>query len=280
MPLFTATIEGKRIADVNSLTEGQTSQGTLYNGADNNPVDVLYDYLTNRRYGKGLDHDANGNYEAGLHIDIQSFKDAKALVGNYYKINGVLDTSKEIYTNIGEILESMNGMISFRNGQYFLRIKHAAQSTAMVIGDDELESQVVVTRPDKSMKLNKITAGFRNPASGTDYNDDLTIITNATYLAEDNNVILETRVDYELVDDGTLVYNLANYAVDSSRNATTISFEAVHTVIIVEPGDIIEMDLPNFGWTNKKFRVVGMELTADNTIAVQAVEYESSIELI
>ena len=280
MPLVTATIEGKRIVDVNSLTEGQTSPGTLYNGADVNPIDVLYDYLVSRRYGKGLDHDSNGQYVAGLHIDIDSFKAAKALAAPKYKINGVIDTSRLIYNNIGEILESMNAVLAFRQGRYFVRIKHAAEPTAMVITNDEILSQVTVSTPAKADKLNKVTAGYRNPASGTDYNDDIIVIENATYQSEDNGSIFETRIDLDLVDDATLVNELATYIMDSSRFGMSISFDAVHTVIIVEAGDIIEMDLPNFGWSNKKFRVIGMELTPDNTISIQAVEYEATIELI
>ncbi len=280
MPMITATIEGKRIVDVDTLTTGQTTQGTLYNGADVSPIDVLYDYLTSRRYGKGLDHDSDGNYKAGLHIDIDSFQDAKALASGKYKINGVVATEKLIYNNIGEILESCNAVIAFKQGKYFVKLRHQNEITAKVITNDDIFSQVTVSMPDKASKLNKITAGYRNPEDGTDYNDDVFITDNTTYLDEDNGSILEARVDYDLVDDVTLVEELAQYVMDASRFGMAISFEGAHTLIVVEAGDIIEMDLPNFGWTNKKFRVNGMELTKDNTIQITAVEYQPSIELI
>lgn len=280
MPLITATLEGKKIANVSTLTEGQTSYGTLYNGADVSAVDVLYDYLTSRRYGKGLDHDINGNYVAGLHVDLDSFTAAKTLADTKFKINGVIDTEQLIYSNIGEILESFNGALSFRAGKYFLRVKNQNETTARVITNDDIVSNVTVSTPEKAQKLNKITAGWRNPASGTDYNDDIIVIENATYLSEDNGSILESRVDYTLVDDETLVTELAQYQMDITRHGMSIQFSGTHTLIVVEAGDIIEMDLPNFGWTNKKFRVMGMELTKENTIDIQAVEYESSIELL
>ena len=67
---------GKKILDVSTLTEGDTSgdsTGANYTtSADQNPADVMYDYLINKVFGKGLEHDANGNYLAGFNRSIQT----------------------------------------------------------------------------------------------------------------------------------------------------------------------------------------------------------------
>jgi len=280
VPLITATIEGKKMQRVSDISQGATSQGTLYNGADANPVDVLYDYMTNRRYGKGIDHDQSGNYSAGQDIDLVSFKAARILAAPKFKINGMLSTDQLIYNNIGEILENCNGVLAFRAGKYSLIIKNANETTAMVVKTEHILTAVTVTMPEKATKFNKITANYRNPTVGTDYNDDLVVIESSTYLTQDSGSILETTVDFDLISDPTLVSEMATYIMDSSRLGMSISFEAAHVLLKVEAGSIIEMDLPNFGWTNKKFRVNGMELTGSNTIAVSAVEYTPSIELV
>jgi len=280
VPLITATVEGMKMQRVSDISQGATSIGTLYNGADVNPVDVLYDYMTNRRYGKGIDHDQNGNYSAGLDIDLESFKAARILAGPKFLFNGMMSTEQLIYNNIGEILENCNGVLAFRAGKYSLIIKNANEPTMMVVKPEHILTQVTVTMPEKSSKFNKITANYRNPTVGTDYNDDLVVVENSTYLTQDSGSILETTVDFDLINDPTLVTELATYIMDSSRTGMSITFEAAHVMLKVEAGSIIEMDLPNFGWTNKKFRVNGMELTGTNTIAVSAVEYIPSIELV
>jgi hypothetical protein len=280
VPLVTATVEGRKIQNVANIWAGNTTPTTLINGANVNPVDVLYDYLSNKRFGKGVEHDANGNYIAGKHIDLASFKAARLIVGNTFKINGVLPTSETIYNNISEILESCNGVLAFQQGKYTLRIKHQNEPTAMTINSSHILTQVVVSMPEKSNKFNKMTAGFRNPTVGTDYNDDLVIVESPTYLLEDNGSVLESQMHLGLIDDPTMVSLIAMYKVNTSRYGIGIAFEGAHSLLKVEAGDIIEMDLPNFGWTTKKFRVMSLELTNENTVAINAIEYQSSIEIV
>tara|TARA_R110000737_G_scaffold128333_1_gene160887 strand:- start:593 stop:1045 length:453 start_codon:yes stop_codon:yes gene_type:complete len=150
----------------------------------------------------------------------------------------------------------------------------------MVINSSNILTSVMVSMPEKSGKFNKITANYRNPTAGTDYNDDLVVVENTTYLAEDNASMLEATVVFGLVSDTTLVTALATYAMNVSRYGIGVTFEGAHSLLRIEAGDIIEMDLPNFGWTTKKFRVMGLELTQDNTVAITAVEYIPSIELV
>ena len=142
---MTFVVKGKKIKDVSDLP----STVTLTSGADQNPVDVLYDYITNPRYGKGLDHDNNGNYSAGLNIDLDSFKTARTQAAGYYKINGILDTSQDLYANIGEILESMNGLLVFQGGKYILKLQSRSETSVATFTPFEILSPVSVQMPAK-----------------------------------------------------------------------------------------------------------------------------------
>ena len=281
LPLITAVVQGKKIANVNSLTPGQTSYGTLIWGANQDPVDVLYDYLSNKIYGKGLDHDENGNYNAGLHINIDSFKAAKARHAGYYKINGVIDTSQQVYNNVGEIIESMNGVLVFQNGVYSLQLKHSTESSVYTFTKDVILSEVSVQLPPKEQRYNRMTAQYRNKESGTDYNDDVVVVENGTYLALDNNQKLEGQLRLDLVDSETLVNTLTTYALNASRYNRTVSFTAAHTTLKVECGNIVTLVHEDFGWeAGKLFRVAQMNLTPENTIEFTLIEYVPGIEII
>lgn len=289
LPLITFEMEGKRIQNVANITQGDTTITHYTAGASMNPVDVLYDYLTNPRYGKGLDHtsvdrsDPESGYSAGLHIDLGSFQTARTQVAGTFGINGIVNTAEQIYNNVGEILESMNGILIFQNGKYSLRIKNSSETSVKTFTYDDIVTPVALQLPGKDSKFNKVNAYFRNSESGTDYNEDIVVVENSTYLSEDNNQVLEFEIRLDLVDDENLVSSIATYQMDETRYGSVIEFETAHTALKVECGDIIKMQLDDFGWTvgnEKAFRVAQMSITPENTIRFTAQEYESTIQLL
>lgn len=285
LPTVTATLVGKKIRNVNNTSN-------FISGPNQNPADVLYDYLTNRVYGKGLDHDQDGNYVPGLHIDLASFQFAKsrcvsARGGLGYAINGYMQTEKQLFDNIGEILELCNGILLFKDGKYNVKIRRANESPVLTMSEKNILSEITVSLPDKSKKLNKMTGVYNNP--DVKYNDDIIIIDDdtmgTTYLQEDNGSILEDKEEYTLTTDTDLVQDLLVQRIKQSRNLTTISFTASHEALLLGAGDVIEVVYPIFGWgpgvgeERKYFRVQELSITPENTIDVVATTYQSDSEL-
>lgn len=296
LPTVTMVLEGKKILDVSTLVDGDTSSsldsGNYTSGADQSPADVLYDYLTSKVFGKGLDRDANGNYLAGLHIDLASFQQARidcaaARSGQGYKLNGFLQTEKQLFDNVGEILETCNGMLLFVDGKYQFRIRKKDEQlnlpSSKLFTIDNIIGQIDLSLPTKASKLNKATGIFNNP--DTKYNDDVVIHSNATYQAEDNGSVLETQEDFTMVTDSDHVLDLITQYVELSRDSATINFTASHQALLLRSGDIIEVRHDEFGWgtdagqTQKFFRVQELKLTEDNTVEIAATTYDSSKEL-
>ncbi len=296
LPTFNATLQGKQIINVSQLTEGDQSgdlgPGDYTSSANQNPADVMYDYLIHPFYGKGLDRLGNGTWVAGTNINIASFQQARldcaaARSGSGYPLNGFLQTDRQIFDNISEILETCNGMLLFVNGKYELRIRKKNEqltipNTAFFTKDNIL-GEVSLVLPTKAAKLNKITGHFNNAAEK--YNDDLVVYQNFTYKAEDGGAILETKEDYTMITDATLVNDLVTQMVEQSRNLYQLSFTAAHTALLLASGDVIEVRLDDLGWgagvgqTRKYFRVQELKLTDDNTVEIIATTYDSALEL-
>ena len=294
LPTVTAVLNGKKILNVNNLTEGDTSPapGDYTAGADQSPADVLYDIMTSKIYGKGLDHDENGNYSAGLHIDLASFQQAKtdcsaARSGSGFNINGFMQTEKQIFDNIGEILEASNGVVLFVDGKYEFRIKkqneQASLPTSHIFTSTEIIGEVNLSLPQKKDKLNKATGIFNNPQ--TKYNDDVIIYKDDAYIIEDNGSVLETQEDFTLVTDANQVEDLIGYQVEYSRENYGVQLEVSHKALLLKSGDIIEIRVPDLGWgtgageTQKFWRVQELTLTENNTVKIGATTYDSSLEL-
>lgn len=296
LPTMTMVLEGKKILDISTLTDGDTDSdlgpSNYTVGTDQNPADVLYDYLINNVFGKGLDRDANGAYEAGKHINLASFQQARldcesARSNAGYNINGFLQTEKQMFDNVGEILETCNGILLFVDGKYQLRIRKKNEQSGIpssaIFDKDTIIGVIELNLPDKSRKLNKATGIFNNPA--TKWNDDVVVYDNPTWRVEDNGSTLETQEDYTMITDESLVLDLITQTANISRDEYTIKFTAAHTALLLRSGDIIEVRHPEFGWgtdageTQKFFRVQELTLTEDNTVEITATSYDSSKEL-
>lgn len=293
IPTITAEFEGKAIQDVSAITTGDTSRTLAAGTKDQNPVDVLYDYLVDDIYGKGLERN-NGSYEAGYDIDLASFQSARTYASTRYKINGHLDTDAHLFENLQELLDAFNGMLIYTNGKYRLKIRQDNETpvSGLTFDESNIIGDISVTLQDIKKRLNTMQATYANkdltPPTGDGYegyNEDTLVVpesgdtTREAYLTTDKNKVLEKRTESNLITDSTTLKALLNHQLDDSRYGTVIEFEAGHTVIQVEAGDIINVTHPMLGYTNKKFRVLQLGITPDNTINIVAVEYIASIEI-
>jgi len=301
LPTFNATLKGKEIIDVLTLREGDEAgdldPSNYTAGADQNPANVLYDYLIHPFYGKGLDRLGDGTWVAGTNINLNSFVIARQLCqpgvsyaargGLGYPLNGFLQTEKQIFDNISEILEVCNGMLLFVNGKYELRIRkkdeHLTIPPSAIFSKDNILGEVSLSLPAKSAKLNKVTGLFNNATKK--WNDDLVLFQSGVFQNEDNGSVLETQEDYTLITDAALVEDLITQMAEKSRDLYQLNFTAAHTALLLASGDVIEVRLDDLGWgtgagqTRKYFRVQELKLTEDNTVEITATTYDSALEL-
>lgn len=306
LPTITIEADGKKIQDVSSITTGDTTR-TLANGtADQNPVDVLYDYLVDRRYGVGLDYDTTAEtYRAGYDIDIDSFKRARTYVTTtattQYKINGHLETSANLFENVNEILESFNAYLIYTAGKYRLRVRQSNDGTStdpdnklvdFTFDETNIIGDLKISMQDVTKRLNTAQSTFANRDLAADnsdgyekYNDDTVVVPTSTdttrqaYLGKDKNRVLELRTENNLITEKSIIQRLLEHKLDDSRYGMLVEFDVAHVGIQAEAGDIIQITHPHPGWENKQFRVLVMALTNENTIRISAIEYQGGIEI-
>ena len=242
--------------------------GSATAAVDQNPADVLLDYMTDTTYGKGIP-DAD--------IDLASFASARTYMASRFKINGFLDTGQRLFDNVEEILSACNGILTYHNGKYKFRARQQSESSVFSFSEANIIGAFDIGVTPKSAKFNKVEFTFNNIA--TNFNDDLKVVDNSSFKTEDNGTTLLAQQDTTLVSDATIAGNLATWIMNNSRNQTTISFEAAHTAVDVQAGDVIDVTHPVVGYTNKKFRVQEIVLTEEDSIKILAQEYTSSIQI-
>ncbi len=277
LPTVTFVLEGKKILDISTLNDGDVigdmTSANYTSSADQNPADVLYDYLISKVFGKGLERNENEVWIAGKHVNLASFKQARldcaaARGGQGYNINGFLQTEKQLFDNVGEILETCNGILLFVDGKYEFRIKKPNEQVGIpssaIFTKDTIIGKIELSLPDKARKLNKATGIFNNP--DTKYNDDVTIYDNTTYRVADNGSVLESQEDFTMITDADQVLDLITQTVDISRDEYTIKFTAAHTALLLRSGDIIEVRHDEFGWGTDTGTEVGSNIYAGSFV--------------
>lgn len=263
LPTMTAVIDGKKIRQATNPVGGLTT------GANANYADVILDYLTNDIYGKGLSDSA---------IDFTSFAQARSYSAGKFNFNGVVQTGARLFDNINELLYTCNGMLIFSNGKYKLKIKQTGETASgkRNFNNSNIIGSVTVALPDIKSRFNSATIDFNNSDPEVNYNEDVVVIENAGYLAADGNRPLGLTVEFPHVVTQSEVTQIATSLINQSRRQTMIAFEAAHTAFPIEAGEIITVTLAEYGYNNKLFRVITIELTPENTLNIAAQEYDSA----
>ena len=270
LPQVLVEITGRMIRNVNDLAAGTT------NNKDEcrNPANILYDFLTNDVFGKGI---------AESDLDLASFQDAHAYYDskNIY-FEGAINTSRSVLENLDGLLFSATAYLVYSQGQYHLRLNRSVDTTDtsqfFEFNTDNLVGGWNIILGEKSSRQNAIKTVFADPTN--DWTENIVYIKDAAYLAEDNNTPLEQQVQLPFHSDKALATRMARFLLDQSRKQITVSFKAAHTALEVEVGDIVVVNHPTPGWygnDKKLFRVVSISLNPESNLDITAIEYDSSV---
>jgi len=274
LPTVSVDVVGRKVPAAH-ITAGWVS--TDYD----NPAWALYDYLTNTRYGKGLDP---------AMIDMASFlstkaycnemvnmldKDNNAITQKRYVADGHIDTGKTIIDNVKDILTSMNAFMIQSGGKYKVRCNRAETPSAFVFDESTITGAWDILLGTKTNRFNQVKLTYFEPEN--DYQGNIFLVKDATYLASDNNQTYERELTLPL----TCNYNRAAYIgriiMNASRYQTTVTFNAVQTAMTVEVGDVISITHPVPGWVEKKFRVMNMTIQPAGDVRLVCVEYNADV---
>lgn len=245
-----------------------------------NPALALYDYLTNNIYGKGL---------SSTDLDIDSFKSAAdycdelvtrdgdgGTQGTHkrYEIDVKLDTKRKIMDNVKTLLKPMRGMLPFVNGKYKL-VLDKDETSVFEFNEDNIIGGWQIVGTDKRNKFNRVNVTFSN--KNKDYQNDIAAVSSATFLAEDSGVRLEANINMPAITDYYRAVDHASYILKKSRQGITVTFVATIAAIVVESGDVVDVNHPTPGWTPKQFRVIDLNLLANGNVQVTLLEHESIV---
>ena len=277
-PTITVDVKGKKVKAITSTTTHPTSY--VNTDAERvNPANIIYDYLTDPVYGKGI---------STSDINIESFKNARdwantlltATIGGVRQtnvtFNGALDTADTLFNNTQKLLTCANMNLVYANGEYQLKpVKEESFTSAFNFNKDNMLGKITTSLGSKQSRFNRMKVNFFNP--DLDFQADSIIVENATYLQEDGGVINEKSVDLPMIksttDANDLATRIGTYYVDLSRRQTIMQFKASHEALKLNVGDPVTVTHETYNFTAEKFRVNSITLFPDATVDVILEQY-------
>jgi len=282
IPKVQAKIQGKKVRTFNaSLVEQSASYQT-------NPAWCLLDYLTDTRYGKGLQDSE---------IDLQSFYNASVICEtqvtpysggsdiNIFDINTALDTSKNIIENVRELLKGCRGYLPYNAGKYNLIIETTGTATITLTEDDIIGGYSLST-PPKNERYNRVIVGFVDPDRNYQVNetqfppvDDSGLPSadqHSTMKAQDGGFLLEGRFSFPTITNQYQAEEMAEVILRRSREALSLGLNINFNAYDLAIGDIVNITHSSMGFSAKPFRVIGITFNQDFTIGLSLVEHQDS----
>ena len=289
IPTGTFNITGEiGVSGTATNSTAYASETTAYN---NNPVNVLIDYLRNPVYGKGLANeyfDWNSVRLAAQQCD-QVVPYTSSTTGKFSVFDGVLDSGTSLLNNVKTILASFNGIMPYQSGQYYIKLHHGGNDadidaapnpppTIMIINEDVLIGGLRIQGESKSRKVNQLRVTYTDPDADYQPNDVFwppsDSSTYSTYLTEDNNIPLHKQIAFPHCTHRERALNMAETLVKASRNKMSIQFATTTAATNVSVGDLVRVINNNLTFDGY-FRIESISLSGEGSLGFVATEHNS-----
>jgi len=275
MPNFKFKLKGKKVYDPRTSTITYSA----------NPAICLRDYILSTRYGKGLDPNALSDASIiSAANDCDTVRSGLSVEGTpveykSYEIGAIVDTGKPVKDNVKLFLQSMNAVMPYYDGVFYVKVLKAGEPV-ITFSEDNIIGAVSVNSPDKNNRFNKVLISFpdrqRHYKIGEAPIDRTNSTLAATYYDDDNNQVLEKRITAPYVDYYPRARDLAELTMNLSRAAMGVSFTTTLEALKVVPGDIVGVDYEVFGWVGKEFRLDKITIRPDGLCDVSLIEHSDS----
>jgi hypothetical protein len=270
VPTVTCNVRGRTVYDPRTDTIAWSD----------NPALCIRDYLTNTRYGRGVEDgaiDDDAFIAAANHCDELVSVPSGAgsnTTQKRYTCNGLVDTSQTLFDNYRELLSSCRGMPVYSAGLHRLIIDKAETASAFEFNEDNIVGSWQIMTGSKQSQFNRVKAQFFNPE--TNWQADVVASDSALDRASDNYLLLENEVKLPFTTNAYTAAQIAQIERKQSRFGLIAKFTATIAGLRAEVGAVVPVTHSTPGWSSKPFRVMRLELLNSDEVEVWLREYQSS----
>ncbi len=267
LPTITADLKGTKVYDPRTST-------TVWS---DNPALCIRDYLTNTRYGRGINtsliDDASFTVAANY---CDTTVNIGGAVVKRYTTNGIVNTSQGSIGILKQLLTSCKGFLVFTGGKYKLIIDKV-ETAAFTFSEDNIIGEWKVSLGSKNSQFNRIRANFIN--KNKQWQPDIAVVESTALRTLDNGELLEKTITLPYTTDIDRAKMITTININQSRQKISCEFTSTIEALKAEVGDVVYIKHSTVGWqylnasAGKKFRIIKMALQNNDEVRVTAVEY-------
>jgi uncharacterized coiled-coil protein SlyX len=258
-----AVVQGRKVYDYRLDTElvKPNVNNASFIAYSTNPVWCLIDYLINTDFGMGVNPNRIDWDAAVVAADAcDATVSVPSGVEKRFTCNGVLFGTDSHKTNINKILSSMNGMMSYTNGQFVIRAG-VYEAPSVSLNEDSLAGAVSVkTSVERSDRFNTVTGVFIDPSQNYKSTEFPEVFTTSAR-SRDNGEILTKEIQLPMTNSRFMAQRIANKLVQQSDQQKVVTFPTNLSGMEVAIGDRVSLSLAEFNWSNKVFICLGWTLS-------------------
>lgn len=251
------------------------------------PGDVIYDYLTNTRYGAGI---AAGDILTTTITALNTYSDAAVnyddqgtgaqTLADRYQINGLIDTANPVLQNAEAILSATASWLSYDSmeGKWSVVINRAGTSIAS-FNDSNILGSISLSGTGLQDLYNNVKVEFPH-RDLRDSGDFVNIELDAQFrnANEEDNVL---NLKYDIINEPVQAQLLGFIELKQSRVDLVIRFQTDFSYINLKAGDLIDVTNSRVGFSSKVFRITSITEVQDDGEAllmeITALEYDSNV---
>ena len=249
----------------------------------NNPVACIRDYLTNKRYGVGLDPSLLENASFGAAYDHCDVLVDNGTGGTHkrYQLDLAIDARRPHLDVLRDMLIACNGYFVFSGGKIKLRILGLSDAIQHAFTEDNIVKDSFSYRlVPQDERPNNVSVKYVDPAQNWSKID--VIVNDAIDQQQREALLLENVVPLEVQAIGITrqqhALRLATLFLNQSRFESVIAtWKGGHDTIHLEVGDITTLTHSTPGWTVKPFRIMQVSDDEIGERTFIAREFNSSL---
>jgi len=268
-----------------------TGLGTLQFKVSNNlykPGDAIYSYLRNTLSGAGF---GSTQIDTASLIALNNYADdtvsyydesdgATKTLSNRYQINGVINPSDKVMTNLQKLASNAGCFVNYDIGTGLWGVTiNKDQSPVLHFDDSNIISGIDLTGTNLDSMYNAVEVEFPHREL-RDQMDTIRIDLPTEYRNsnEPDNIL---KLRYDLLNEPLQARELGYLELYQNRMDQVVTFTTDYSKINTEAGDVITITSSVYGWTDKPYRVVRVrEIEGEDgglALEITAQEYDSTM---
>lgn len=253
LPNYSAILKGRNdIYDPRSTTTGYSTNSAL----------CLRHYLLLAKADGGLGASASEIDEAAVQTAANVCDESVNLnpsgTESRYTTNGIVDTATAPGVVIEGLCSAMAGVCPYISGKFKPKAGAHTASVFSFTEDDIVGAVQFQTRDSMRDAFNGVKGTY--VTADNDYQvSDFPPVVNSTYTTEDGGSRIWKDITLGFTTSSATAQRIAKIELERSRQDIVVTIETKLGAIDAHAGDVVDLTLARYGWTNKLFEVTSFQ---------------------